>query len=633
MNSPLRESKNLSKNREEPMEPRSVHKSASAIGLATIVVALLLGSADNVAAQTVPSMTIKIYNNTDKSKTPSNIYPVLTTGTSSSSLWLQAWLKVPKAQMGDKPYPKLNNFRIYINPAGNGIPPGGAVTLQLPLLTQLVATNQVDPKKTDQYIDWWGGGRVELFEAPAADGKPPAALAALFNDRPSQTKVTPIASTPVPRCADCQPLTIFKDTGGVFKNNEPSQLTEYTLGAINQNKDPVELNSHNVDFDVSYVDTAFLPAAMVPFNTVLPPIAQVGYVGTPQPIDTFRKALNKFIAADSPYRGWPQFVDGKGNRILKLPSVLHAMAGDPDMTPKPWLPIEKLSTNWKACLPDNPSKICIDIRAVRQLFLDNYANYKAVFPSKCDAQKGPVELTEDLVISHVYGFTPFGENCPSPTVNLLENTPGYAADNSQKFHQIKDIFDGLQNWKTGEFDPYVVLIHGEDYVNAPNTYAYSVDDAVGNMQADATGFIIAVGGTKGLPNPNRAAPPVNVNFGYGKTDKVRFMKYGICTATPNMAVDPDFPSIGLSVLAKNLAQCPLSLIDNKGMLYTLKFKSGPPYPFQNHLAPNTHAPIDCSGNKPGTPAAGWCDQIYAYSEKPVGRGPDASYVITPAPQQ
>ena len=73
---------------------------------------------------------------------------------------------------------------------------------------------------------------------------------------------------------------------------------------------------------------------------------------------------------------------------------------------------------------------------------------------------------------------------------------------------------------------------------APNVYAYSVDDAVGNLQADATGFIIAVGGTRGLPNPTPAAPPVNVNFGYGRTDKVRFEKYGICTAKPNIAVDP-----------------------------------------------------------------------------------------------
>jgi hypothetical protein len=34
------------------------------------------------------------------------------------------------------------------------------------------------------------------------------------------------------------------------------------VGAINQNKDPFGLDVHNVDYDVSYVDTAFMPVAM-----------------------------------------------------------------------------------------------------------------------------------------------------------------------------------------------------------------------------------------------------------------------------------------------------------------------------------------------------------------------------------
>jgi len=613
------------------MKLRSIHHTASKAAPAAAVFALSLGLQYNAVAQTVPSMTIKIYNNSPNY----NIYPVLTTGTSGSSLWLQAFFKVPKAQMANKPYPKLQNFRIYINPTGNGIPPNGSVIISLPLLTQLVPNNQLDPKKSGQFIDWWGGGRVDLFNAPAANHQPPAALTALYTKRPSQTKVTPITTTVVPTCPACQPLTIFKDTGGVFKNNEPDQLTEYTLGAINQKKDPVELNTNNVDFDVSYVDTAYLPAAMAPFNAQLSPLAQVGYVGTPQPIDTFIAALNKFVASDSPYVGWPQFIDNQKNKILKIPSVLHVFAGDPDMTAKPWPPIDALSKNWKACLPTSvTTTICKDIRTVRQMFADNYKNYRAIYPQKCDTSKSPVELTEDLMISHVYGFAPFGENCADAKVNLLENTPGYAADDSKMFHQVKAVFDELQYLNTGAFDPYVVLIHGQNYVNAPNVYAYSVDDAVGNLQADGTGFIIAVGGTKGLPNPNPAAPPVNVNFGFAKTDKVRFVKYGICTATPNTPVNPDFPSFGLSVLAKNLSQCPITLIDNKNALYIFKLKSGPPYPLSpKKFSPTTHAPIDCSGNAAGTPGAKLCAGIYAYSELPVGKGPDTSYVITPAPEQ
>jgi len=610
------------------MAPRFLRETGSAIALPALLTGLLLAAADRVAAQTVPSMTIKIYNNTDTSKTPSNIYPVLTTGTSASSLWLQAWRKVPKDKLGENPYPKLHNFRIYINPTGDGVPPGGEVTIELPLLTQLV--QNVDPTKTDQFIDWWGGGRIELFEAPQSDHKPPAALTALFTSRPTQSKVEGIAGTPLPHCAACASLTIVKDTGGVFENREPTQLLEYTLGAINQDKDPFELNPKNVDFDVSYVDTAFLPAAMVPFNTVLPPVAQVGYVGTPQSIEDFRKALTKFVGKGSPYEGWPQFIDSQGNNILKVPSALHVMAGDSTMTPPPWKPVDALKKTWNDCVDDKkPSnKICPVILKVRQLFADNYQNYRAVFPAQCDNQKGPVTLTEDLMIAHVYGFTPFGENCASAKVNLLEKTPGYTDNNSEKFHSIKRVFDDLQ---VTEFNPYVLLIHGKDYVDAPNVYAYSVDDAVGNMQADGTGFIIAVGGTKGLPNPNPATPPVNVNFGYAKTDKVRFEKYGICTTTPDQPVNPDYASFALFVMPQNLAQCPLTLIDNNGDLYTFNLKTGPPY--DNASGKHTTAPIECGGNRTGTPGDAWCKGIFAYSEKPAGRGPDNNYVITGAPQQ
>ncbi len=592
--------------------------------------AFLAGGIDVARAQSgVPTMPIKIYNNSPNF----NIYPVLTTGTSTSSLWLQAWFKVPKAQMGNNPYPKLNSFRFYINPTGTGIPPGESVTITLPLFTALVPKAKVDPKLPDQYIDWWGGGRIEIFDAPVSTGSPPPALTALYTQRPTQTVVSPILNTQIPTCQGCTGnLIMFKDTGGGFKNNEPSQLTEYTLGAINQSKDPVELNTNNVDFDVSYVDTAYLPVAMTPYNTTLPRIAQVGYVGTPQPIGKFRQALRKFVAADSPYVGWPQFINNQKKKILKIPSLLHIYAGDPDMTRKPWPPINKITAGWNACLPTtNTTPYCKKLRAVRQMFQANYNNYRKIYPSKCDTSKKPVVLTEALMIQHVYEFTPFGENCADPKANLLEKTPGYSASGSAKFHRVKNIFDELQYWPDGRFDPYVLLIHGKDYVNAPNVYAYSVDDAVGNLQAEGTGMILAVGGKKGLPNPNPAAPPMNVNFGFAKTDNVRFVKYGICTMTPDKPVDPDFASFGLSVLEKNLDKCPLSLVDNRGAIYNFKIKPGVPFPIGvNKLTPETKAPIDCSQSGQHS---NWCNNIFAYSEEPVGRGPNTMYVITPAPKQ
>lgn len=518
-------------------------------GAAFAAAIVFFGPACNsVLAQSVPTMTVKIYNNSPDY----NIYPVLTTGTALKNLWLQAWFKVPKAQLGNNPYPKLTNFRIYVNPTGTGIPPGGSVTLTLPLLTQLVANAQIDPTKPDQFIDWWGGGRVEIFDAPVASGRPPAALTALYTKRKSQSAVTPINGAQVPSCQGCNgQLTIFRDTGGVFGNNEPSQLTEYTLGAINQTSDPFTINTQNVDIDVSYVDTAYLPAAMAPYDTTLPPIAQVGYVGSPQPISTFRAALQKFVANGSPYAGWPQFINNQNQKILKVPSLLHIYGGTDKYTPKPWRPIDKITSAWMNCIkPGSTTPYCNSIKTVRQMFVANYNSYRSLYGSKCDKSKQPVVLTEPLMIQHVYGFTPFIENCPDPTANLLENTPGYSDHGSARFHQVKDLFDKLNYLPNAQFNPYVGLIHSKQYANIANAYAYSVDDAVGNLQADGTGFIIAVGGTKGLPNPTPATPPINVNFGYAKTDAVRYTKYGICTTTPNKPVNPDFPSFGLNIQPK-----------------------------------------------------------------------------------
>lgn len=595
-------------------------------GLAALVLpALMLGLPQISDAQSkkgadkddkIPMMKIKIFNNSSTY----NIYPVLSTGTSSFDPWLQSVFEVPKSELKEKKFPKLNQFRIYINPTGDGIPPNESVTIKLPLYTQLVPTNKIDPTQTDQYIDWWGGARIEIFDAPAADGKPSDALTANYKDRDGQEVVKPIDTAEVPTCKRCQPFTIFKDPNGL-KHNEPSQLTEYTLGALNLNKDPIELNDHNVDFDVSYVDDAYLPVAMEPFKN-----DQVGYVGMVNSIEDFRAALEKFTDTNSPYAGWPLYVDNQDEKILKIPSTLHIFGGDPDLTPMPWPPVQQLIDDWDDCVANaNDSKFCKDIRAVREMFMENYKNYKKNYKNmNCNQDKEPVKLDEALMRQHVQGWGPFNEHCGA-NQNLLEQTPGYEKANSKKYQKIKDRFDDLQYLKSGKFNPYALLIHGEDYIGAPNVYAYSVDDAVGNMQADGKGLIIAVGGPKGLPNPEPATPPIHVSFGYSETDPVRFKKYGICTDTPNKKVDPDFASFDISITS--IGKCTLSFIDNLDREYSFEIKSQPPYPNKNRLTPDTHEPIDCRANKESYNKT-WCDNIFAYTlEDSKTRD---NYVIAPS---
>ena len=66
------------------------------------------------------------------------------------------------------------------------------------------------------------------------------------------------------------------------------------------------------------------------------------------------------------------------------------------------------------------------------------------------------------------------------------------------------------------------------------SHAYSVDDAVGNMQTDGTGLIIAVGGPQHLPNPNHVTPEVQFTFGYKSpyAGGITFNQYGRCITAP-----------------------------------------------------------------------------------------------------
>ena len=376
----------------------------------------------DLAAQTVPTMTIVIYNNSKNH----SIYPVLSTGRHDAvDTWLQAAFKIPKSQLADNPYPIRHAFRLYFNPKGAGIPPGGNVTITLPLYTQLVANANVNPKKPDQYIDWWNGGRVYIYESLSATGRPPNALVADYTMRASQTRVTPVGGAALPTCPKCQqPLEIFKDPGEL-PSNDPNQLIEYTLGAINLTKDPYKLDVKNVDYDVSYVDNAYLPAAMEPYNYPL-----VGYVGTIQEIDTFQGALKRFLAGK--FKGWPQYIDNGHQKILRIPSALHIMLDQDNLTPPPpWRPVEEMKMLWRNCTANGglQTDLCAKIRNVRDLFEANYANYKAnyrtSFKNTCDQTKQPAppKLTEGAMLQHVYGWGPFSDNCSAET-NLLENTPG-----------------------------------------------------------------------------------------------------------------------------------------------------------------------------------------------------------------
>jgi hypothetical protein len=675
-------------------------KSTSALLAACSAVAIFAASGSAMAAPPpncptqkgtgpgfIPVQTIKIFNDS----VAQQIYVELEVGKPNPDLWIQDICNVPDAQK-DKlyPYPTTLTNRFYINGL-TGIPPGGSVTITLPLYTQLAAT--VVPTSNDQYAEWWQGQNMQIFAHPVGSGAPKA-LQNYFNGkaptRPpgSQKPMVFNSSNPTkPTCTaggtlnSCS-LSFFTDTAGTLPKFAPSQLVEATLGA-NQGKVPAATDGSitsflyptQADFDVSYVNVADLAAAMGPVGN-----DQAGYVGSPMKPGVFKPLLNTF----QPLNTWPTFIDLDGTKaaIPKLPSPLELMArlsgaaAPADLTPlgpsqkwptNVWQPIQTLRTNWNKYSTaqncqhsaEGDTTFCDAVLDVRDIIHANYLQYQQLMAAgTCTG--GAVSETADRTIAHVYGWQPWteaasgkeGEGC-GPKANLLENTPGYGSEDKTyaKYAMVKTEFDNLNYggpsgvaWKPAApyvFNPWVTFIHGtppgkEDkakgYLGMPGVYAYSVDDAVGNLNVYATGYIVDIGSTEHLENTNPAGPPIDISLGYAFTDKVKFVAQSACGPNKNIPVNPANPVLTISAI--NPQNCPVWLTDNKGTNYTFTIKptvakpplftdiptsdvrknpsqaswsTGKGYPGSgNNPTPyNTTSIIDCSGNTSDL-ARKWC---------------------------
>ena len=252
---------------------------------------LLVGLAGIANAQIAPpvcpskdcSKVITFYNNT-----PGVIFPVIQAGIQNPDPWLQALFND-----NTKTYAETHYSRAYINPV-NGIPPGGHVSVTVPWYSQL-------SQDVDQFIDWYNGGRIYIFDSAAALSTAHKA----YKDSP----LSFTSSSPVVSCQACeQPLTIYKDTLA-YPPSIPFQLVEYTFADVGTpaGGKPYIIDL-NVGYNVSYLDQIYLPVALAPCRTEpcnsLDPTA-VGYLGTIQSVNNFRSTLTQF----SNTQGWPLYND------------------------------------------------------------------------------------------------------------------------------------------------------------------------------------------------------------------------------------------------------------------------------------------------------------------------------------
>ena len=297
--------------------------------------------------------------------------------------------------------------------------------ITLPLYTQLTAS--VDPTKPNQYAEWWQGQNMQIF-ASATNTAPLAYQNSLSGKaRPDQKKLLSAASNPTwPTCVDQNnvacPLGLmafFTDDKGTLPKYGPSQLVEATLGAtqvqtVVNDSLPISLNVTQADFDVSYVNVAYIAAAMGPYKN-----NQSGYVGSPLLISQFQPKLMNFEKKFN----WPTFIDLDGTKpaIPKLPSTLELLArlsganAPMDLPPVKtwptdvWPPIQQIRTDWatysSTCqqAPKDSRRFATQSFDVRDLLAANFKQYQALFAAgKCNGK--PVTETPDRIIAHVYGW-------------------------------------------------------------------------------------------------------------------------------------------------------------------------------------------------------------------------------------
>jgi hypothetical protein len=582
-----------------------------------------------VAQQTAPTKEIRIYNNSLLGP----IYPVISTPKQGLDLWLQAFFKVPAAGLKTQVYANDKVYRIYINPTTGGIPIGGYVTLSVPLYSQLLSSNSgLIP---DEFINWWTGGRVSLYDVKSA------IVADRLKDKKNPT--TPLANAQLVTCTHgcTEPLAIYHSAKGEgdLPANDPAQLTEYTMGGINEKTDPIGFKTGPVDYDISYVDQVYLPVAM---EAVDQPF--IGWIGTVQNVGTFKGELQTFLDS-AKYPGWPTYLDNAMAPILRIPSTATIYGSEAGANPSPDLSTPGQSFNattsyWQSCTSGGGTgTACGQIQDVEKLFLANYAAYQqAWIAEQCIGVLPATPDVEKSMLPHVYGWAAFNEappaaDCKAAITNPLYNTPGYTdiivnGKVFSKYQQVQDEYKELQyDTPGGIFNPYVQLVHFMPFLNMTNAYAFSIDDVVGNMDTTGEGLIIAVGGVVGLPNkfPFDKNMAVQVTAGNPGLTGPQWKEHGFCVNYPSKALCQVSTPYDGKVLSWNLETVTypveVVLLDSANTEYRFVILKGPPYP----PSPGTNSVIKCLTQLT------WCSFINAYTDSTTNPKAPTNAVVTRVP--
>ena len=550
------------------------------------------GTPITIVVSAIPVKVLEIFNNSTET-----IWPVIETPIQGVDFWMQAQFAYNKVQRDANPFKTTKQYRVYVNPgASGGVPAGQSVFISVPFYTNLVAA-PVGGSAENQYADWFDAMRVYIYDD----------WNSLNANGYSKDTVIPTYSTALTclpgstACSPGVPFPVYAAAKGL-ELSDPAQLTEYTFcdvltpavaGAF-----PIDCT--HVDYDISSVDQVYLPVAMEPYGNNL-----VGWNGSDKSVTDFRSILNDFAATFN----WPKYLGTPPYDITlmpRLPGAYNIMIGNQSLTPNQAFIAGQLTQNWLANVGSAPDYVTVDA-----LFRANYEYYKTICAT-------PTPLTTLYLLQHVYGWVPFND-CGATTIgNDLKSTPTtplVPAFNGD-YEEAANAYQRMQY--SGPFNPYVTLIHNLAYLKS-QMYAYSIDDAVGNMNEIGNGIVMAIAGVNGLPNPQQydktritTVSPGNWDANLGRP---YFNAYGICspTATKSMVKGGSFRA----QIPNNSYPCQITIQDTNNVKYSFTLIQAPPY--LNNSGQTTATYISCA------PGDTWCAQVN------IDFGSIKKVIGTPAP--
>jgi hypothetical protein len=320
----------------------------------------------------------------------------------------------------------------------------------------------------------------------------------------------------------------------------------------------------------------------------------VGYNGSG---DTSIADFQAQIKAFSKLVNWPYYNPPTPNSNIKLPGGYNIFAEDkgtsfynkkPDGSPQPLLlnpdagsnntATQNIINQWNKWTNSSICGTDQDTYKNKDFCTAFQQDIKDIWGTYDDPVKGPQGFAGNAkkqglppqsaseIIKHIIGYVGFNDASGNSNIEYLNeqgiNLKWIAVAEGIPYTTDRKTNEGYQNYKYPEFsspynlNPYVTFVHKKNYLNL-NVYAFSIDDAVGNVREPGNGFTIAVAGLNGIANKTPYVP--STAYAYKVSPAPGWSKLSVCNT--NYSSSPTAPPVARPI-TKDTCQIQLTAPTN-----------------------------------------------------------------------